>query len=636
VETTNGVNRVKRLENRIARLELRAKQLECVSNKYWTARRVLFVCGVLLSVFFCRYSGQLVGWVSAALFVTIFGVVAVYHRKVRDSIARNVLMLDIKQTQVARIHLDWDKIPPSNQLSSDTAHPFESDLDITGERSLLRLLDTAVTSEGSNRLKSWLLNTSPTPADIRRRQSLVRELKDLSLFRDKLHLHSTLVSTGSKGRWKSNVLIDWIEHPVHKDSLLSTARLLGLLAGMNITLIVLGAFGLIPNLWPIAFLIYVSVLIAKRGQIATAWGDLQTLEATLRRFRVVFQYLESRAHENRPGLAQICLPFRDKRQRPSAQLKRVERIASALGLRTNPVLWLIVHAFIPWDFYFTYRLAFLKENIARLLPGWLDAWYELEALNSLANFAYLNPRYTFPEIVSKLNVFDASALGHPLIKPEFKVCNDFRVGKDHKISILTGSNMAGKSTFIRTVGINLSLAYAGAPVNADRLEVSLFRVFTCIKVSDSVQDGLSYFYAEVKRLKSMLSLIEEGTIANREAVLLSRELSESPLVPPIEEEDEPVLFLIDEIYRGTNSRERHIGSRALIRTLASHTTAGIIATHDLELVTLADEIPGVANLHFRDEVHDGKMVFDYLLRPGPCPTTNALKLMQIEGLPVEL
>ena len=614
VEPTNGVNSVKRLENRIARLERRAKQLERLSNKYWTARRVLFVCGALLSVFLCRYSGQVGAWVCAAAFVIIFSVVAAYHRKVRDSSARNALMLDIKQTQLARIHLDWDKIPPSNQSSSDTAHPFEADLDITGERSLHRLLDTSVTIEGSNRLKSWLLNTRPTAADIRKRQSLVRELRDLSLFRDKLHLHSTQASTNSKGRWKSNILIDWIEHPVHKDSLLSSARLLGLLALLNITLAVLSGFDLIPKLWPIAFLIYVSVMMVKRSQIATAWGDLQTLETTLRRFRVVFQYLETRGYESRQGLAQICLPFRDNRQRPSTQLKRVERIASALGLRTNVLLWLIVHAFIPWDFYFTYRLAFLKEDVARLLPGWLDVWYEIEALNSLANFAYLNPLYAFPEISAEVDRFDARALGHPLIKPEFKVCNDFKMGKHHKISILTGSNMAGKSTLIRTVGINLSLAYAGAPVSADRLEVSLFRVFTCIKVTDSVQDGLSYFYAEVKRLKSMLSLIEEEGLR--------------------------VFFLIDEIYRGTNSRERHIGSRALIRRLSSQASSGdtgavgIIATHDLELVTLAREIPGVANFHFRDEVQDGRMMFDYLLRPGPCPTTNALKLMQLEGLPV--
>ena len=178
-----------------------------------------------------------------------------------------------------------------------------------------------------------------------------------------------------------------------------------------------------------------------------------------------------------------------------------------------------------------------------------------------------------------------------------------------KIAILTGSNMAGKSTFLRTVGVNLCLAYAGAPVNADSLQVSLFRVFTCIKVSDSVQDGLSYFYAEVKRLSALLSATEAN--------------------------DLPMLFLIDEIFRGTNSRERHIGSRAYIRELSNRRTVGLVATHDLELVKLADEIPGVGNFHFREELSNGRMVFDYQLRPGPCPTTNALQIMRLEGLPVD-
>ena len=171
--------------------------------------------------------------------------------------------------------------------------------------------------------------------------------------------------------------------------------------------------------------------------------------------------------------------------------------------------------------------------------------------------------------------------------------------------------MAGKSTFLRTIGVNLCLCYAGAPVNAERLETSLFRLFTCIKVSDSVQDGLSYFYAEVKRLQALLAA------ATRE----------DPL---------PVLFLIDEIFRGTNSRERLIGSRSYIRALSESTAVGLVATHDLELIKLADEIKGVVNFHFREEVAGGKMVFDYRLRSGPCPTTNALIIMELEGLPVRV
>ena len=618
-ETSDNVNRLKHLENRIARLKRRAEQLEKVSNSYWRARRVLFVCGVLLALLCCKYSGQVVGWSLAASSLAFFCAVAFYHRRVRDSITTNSLMLEIKQIQVARIQLDWEWLPLSDQSqdqsSQQVTHPFEGDLDITGERSLHRLLDSAVTREGSRRLKSWLLGVRPDALIVKKRQSLVHELKGSSLFRDKLQLLSRLASGDPKGRagqWDSRVLVGWLEHPVRKDPLLWTVRLLGLLAGLNLTLILVYAFGLAPPVWPVAFIAYLGAMIAKQARIGTAWGEVQELEKVLRRFRSVFQYLESRRYQCCPALAEICAPFIEKRKRPSTELRRVGRIASALGLRTNAILWLLVHALIPWDFYFTYRLDLLKQDLAQLLPIWLDAWYELEAVNSLANFAYLNPSYVFPEITSAPMVFEASALGHPLIKPKVKISNDFELNEHSRIAILTGSNMAGKSTFVRTVGINLCLSYAGAPVNADRLRVSLLRVFTCIKVSDSVQDGLSYFYAEVKRLKSLLSATET-------------------------EQEVPVLFLIDEIFRGTNNRERHIGSRAFIRALASRSTAvGIIATHDLELVKLADEIPGIANFHFREEVRDGRMDFDYLLRTGPCTTTNALHIMRIEGLPTEV
>jgi len=377
-------------------------------------------------------------------------------------------------------------------------------------------------------------------------------------------------------------------------------------------LIVLALMDLVPHVWPIVSLIYVGIMISKQARVGGSWGDVQELEKALRRFRVVFQYLETRKFSTRPRLAQVCAPFLDQAKRPSAELGRVGRIAAALGLRTNAPVWFVVNMLIPWDFFFTYRLEQLKKEIAQLLPQWLDAWYELEALNSLANFAWLNPPYVFPELVSTSTLFEARGLGHPLIKPEFKICNDFELDEQLRIVILTGSNMAGKSTFLRTVGLNLCLAYAGAPVNAERLQVSLFRLFTCIKVSDSVQDGLSYFYAEVKRLKQLLSAAEQ-------------------------EDDLPIMFLIDEIFRGTNNRERHIGSHAYIRALSRRQNAlGLVATHDLELTNLADEIPGIANFHFREEVDEGKMLFDYQLRPGPCPTTNALKIMRIEGLPVDV
>jgi DNA mismatch repair ATPase MutS len=178
-----------------------------------------------------------------------------------------------------------------------------------------------------------------------------------------------------------------------------------------------------------------------------------------------------------------------------------------------------------------------------------------------------------------------------------------------QINLITGSNMSGKSTFLRTVGLNLVLAYAGGPVNAEQLVTAPFRLVSCIRISDSVIDGISYFYAEVKCLKALLEELAH-------------------------DDPRPVFYFIDEIFRGTNNRERLLGSRAYIRALVDQAGIGLIATHDLELVQLADEMPVVSNYHFTDAVEDGRMIFDFTIRPGPSPTTNALKIMRLEGLPV--
>ncbi len=612
--------RLEQLDKQIARLRRRTDFLNEISRKYWIARRIIFVSGALLALAFCNFAGTKAAWIVAGLLVIVFFVVTIFHNRVRDSVTRNSLLIEIKQTQIARIRLDWDRIPTADlSILPLPGHPFETDLDIAGERSLHRLLDCAVTQEGSDRLKSWLLSVRPDAQVIEHRQRLVRELKDHSVFRDKLQLLSDVARISTAGpsqqrsssrHWNSKVLVDWIERSDRKGSLLPTLIALSILAGLNLAGIPLQSLNVVPQLWSTIFLIYFGAMLLSRSKIEHAIGELYELEKALTHFKAVFGYLESRCYTNTPGLAEVCSPFGDKGKRPSTEIKRLGHLAAALGVRTNPILWFLIHVLVPWDFFFTYRLELVRKEIAHLLPRWLDAWHELEALNSLANFAYLNPHYTFPDLISDPNRLTAKSLGHPLLKPEAKVCNDFELDHDQRIVILTGSNMAGKSTFLRTIGVNLSLAYAGAPVNAERLQVSLFRLFTCIKVSDSVQDGLSYFYAEVKRLQALLAATE----------------ADDPL---------PVLFLIDEIFRGTNSRERLIGSRSYIRAMSEGTPAGLVATHDLELIKLADEIEGVKNFHFREEVRDGRMVFDYRLRAGPCPTTNALTIMRLEGLPVD-
>ncbi len=290
-------------------------------------------------------------------------------------------------------------------------------------------------------------------------------------------------------------------------------------------------------------------------------------------------------------------------------------VSTAIGLRMNPIMAIILNVAFPWDFFFAAFIHRYRDEIAQQLPLWLNAWEKLEAAISLADFAYLNPDYIFPQFISdRANkdqpILAATDIGHPLIPANQKICNHFSLVKPGEAFIITGSNMSGKSSFLKTIGVNLCLAYAGGPVNAGSFHSALFRVFTCIKINDSIVDGLSFFYAEVKRLKALLDALR----ANH----------------PF-----PLFFLIDEIFKGTNNRERLVGSRSYIQNLVGQNGAGLIATHDLELVGLADHFPEITNCHFREDVVGGRMVFDYKLRPGPCPTTNALKIMQMEGLPVD-
>jgi len=298
-------------------------------------------------------------------------------------------------------------------------------------------------------------------------------------------------------------------------------------------------------------------------------------------------------------------------QKPSSYLRKIVMISSAASLQNNQILSLLVNALMPWDIFFAYILDGFKQQLNHHLPAWLGIWYQAEGLTALANFAYLNPEYQFPVIRESITqpVLMAEGLGHPLIAKSAKVVNDFSFSNLGEVALISGSNMSGKSTFLRTLGVNLTLAYSGTVVNASQMQLSILRLFTCIQVSDSLKDGFSYFYAEVRRLRKLLSWLEE-----RESMA--------------------VFYLIDEIFQGTNHEERRIGSLAYLKALVNANGVGAISTHDIELSKLADVEMRIHNFNFQDSVVEGKMSFDYCLRPGPSPTTNALKIMAIEGLPV--
>lgn len=623
------------LLRQMARVEGRLVEMRRQGERLTAVRLTLFFLGGAGSAAVLLTLGATVWAVTLPLFFVPFIVAVVAHRRLEASLWQHEAWLRLKQQQVARLQLDWSALPVPLVADPPADHPFAHDFDLIGARSLHHLLQTAVSHEGSQRLADWLLNPTPDLATSQRRQAQVRELQAKPLFCHKLARRALLLETESGGRWAGQPLLDWLQQSAMPSFIRPLLAGLGGLALLNGVLLLGSALAGWPTWWVASGLLYAALLLTQSRYSRSLFKDAWFVETRLRQLTAVFHLLETFHHAPDGELTKLLAPLQagrredDRRpttddgwlppsvvgRQPSHLLRHLSRLVAAAGIQHNPLLWLLLNALLPWDLYFAYRLHLARQTLAALLPGWLDCWYELEALASLANFAYLNPATVYPTFLppgAPAPCFAAAQLAHPLLPAAGRVGNDFAVDQVGQLFILTGSNMSGKSSFLRTLGVNLCLAYAGGTVVAEGMEVGIFRPFAAIRVTDSVVDGFSYFYAEVRRLRALRDALEQ---------------TDAP----------PLFFLIDEIFRGTNNRERLIGSRAYIQKLVGRNGVGLIATHDLELVQLADGAPAdaplaITNLHFRDDVVGGRMVFDYKLRPGPSPTTNALKIMELAGL----
>ncbi len=603
-----GVNNPKELDIQklISAIENRIKRLELKSKKYSNFRLLLFLLGVVdFSIYFFLITNFIL-LVFLALLIITFSIAANFHNKIDIAADRTKLWKEIKSVHLSRIRLDWKNILVTG-FEGELLEPAESDLNITGLNSLHQLINTAVTKQGKDILRKYLFDKEPRLEDILRRQRLVKELLPFQRFRDKIQLISLFPS---RKELDGSVILNWVNSDMVEKLDKKYLYGLGVMSPVNIILFLLSYFTGIYPYWIFTLSLYAVLYYFGNREKNRTFYQFEFMKDELGKFSSVFEFIEKYSFPENSGVKRLCECYTGVEVSPAVLFKKITHAFYVLSLRKgNPFIWLIFRILFPIDFYYNNKLLYYKKIIRAYFSTWLDTFYEIEAINSLANFAWLNPGYTFPEIgVGIKPVLKASSLGHPLIKYDRKICNDFEINTVGEINLITGSNMSGKSTFLRTMGINLCLAYAGAPVNADNLKCSLLRIFTCIRVSDSVIDGISYFYAEVKRLKLLLD--------------------EAKKTDP-----RPLFFLIDEIFRGTNNIERLKGSAAYIKTLSGMNAAGALATHDLELVKLESEIERLKNYHFKENVADGRMTFDYKIQPGPCPTTNALKIMALEGLP---
>ncbi|MGC2111474.1 MAG: mismatch repair protein [Candidatus Korobacteraceae bacterium] len=539
-----------------------------------------------------------------------FALLAILHERVMRSRRHGSRIIGFYEHGLARLEDRWQGMGTTGEQYLQISHPYARDLDLFGSGSLFELLCTAVTPSGEQTLATWLLAPA-APAEVHARQAAVSELRDGLNFREDLavagedirSIRPEALSAWGKAESTMRPGILRIAAPALAGLWLASLLAWGLWGWGDFALLVsfvnLGVTYLYRARAERAAALFFAKGERSAASTGEAAGDLKLVAAVLARIEGQ-SFSASRLQELQRDLTASGVA-------PSRAIARLSRLMDYLDSGHN---WIVraIDPFVFWSMQFSFAIEAWRKRFGPAIGGWLAALGEIETLSSLASYAYENPSDVFPEFVEHAPFFDARAFTHPLLPRKDAVRNDLCLSRELQLIIISGPNMAGKSTFVRAVGVNAVLAQCGAPVRAQRLAMSPLAVSASICVLDSLQGGVSRFYAEITRLKQIADLAHSQT---------------------------PVLFLLDELFSGTNSHDRRIGTESMVRSLVDRGAVGMVTTHDLALTQIADTLGSrAANYHFEDHLDHGELRFDYRLCPGIVQTSNALQLMRSIGLDV--
>lgn len=586
--------RLQARQEELARHQRRDRQV------FW-CRLVTFVA--VLAMAWAAYHGEAFNAWWVGLGVVAFVGLVVGHHVVRRRLAQTQRAVSYYQQALARLDDRWAGVGPTGDCYRNAEHPYADDLDLLGDGSLYQLLCRARTLMGQDTLARWLQYPAEVET-VRSRQAAVEELRSELDLREQLGI----LATRQRMDADPQALRTWMAGPT-----LMVSRAVPWLAVVLAVASVVTLFGWLVlgwgwEIWGLVAAAQGVLLFVLRPRMRALTQALDPMLDELDLVREVLAIFERQRFQS-PGLRELHQRLCRDHDTPSQIVARlVHRVDFWETCRRNQfmalpafLLMLLVHL--------AYAIERWRSRHRQAVHDWLVALGEFEALSSLAGYAYEHPEQPFAEVVAGEPHLEARGLGHPLIPAAVRVTNDLRLGPECSLLLVSGSNMSGKSTFLRTIGTNVLLALAGAPVCATALRVSPLALATAMRHADSLQKGVSAFYAEIRRLRAISDLA-----------------TGSP----------PLLFLFDEILRGTNSHDRRIGAEAVIDDLLQHGALGLVTTHDLALAEIADRLTsGAANVHFEDQFRDGRLHFDYRLRPGVVPKGNGLVLMRLLGFHVE-
>jgi MutS domain V len=535
----------------------------------------------------------------AAVFIGL----VIWHERVMRGRAFSERALRYYDFCLARLDDHWMGAGNAGERFRDGAHVYSEDLDVFGKGSLFELLCTARTAAGEDTLAAWLKQPA-TRAEALARQAAVRE------FREKLALREEVALLGEDANagLHADSLAQWgARPPVPFAPFLRPLALVLAVCGTGLFLAFLAHW--LP-LWPFLLTAALDFLFAVgiRKQVAAVLGAVDLPGRDLSILALLIARLEEEPFTS-PALLQLQAEFKVNGMPAARRIGRLKRWIELLD-SSDHLLIRAIRPILLWREQVAMGIEAWRHETGARIGRWVSAVGRFEAISALASLAFERPEWNFPDLAENAAaVFEGQGLQHPLIAPGRCVANDVSLKAGIRLLIVSGSNMSGKSTLLRAIGLNTILAWAGAPAAAKQLRVSALQTGASIRVTDSLQDNRSRFFAEIMRLRQIVELTRGGR---------------------------PVLFLLDELLSGTNSSDRRIGAAAVVRALLRGDSIGLLTTHDLALAEIEQDVGSLAvNVHFQDHMEAGQIIFDYQLRPGVVTHSNALELMRAIGLEID-
>lgn len=578
--------------------EEKKKQTDLLGN----LRLICFAAGITLSIFLFIKAGTAAGIISSALFLSCFIYLVIKHRRASAEVKRLFCMSDINKMYVERMGTGWTSFDDNGSEFTDHEHPYTGDLDVFGPKSLFQWICVSNTCYGRRFLKELLAGPDKGIQAITRRQEAIRELAEKTDFCQRLQCAGRL----SKGIADNpEGLLSYVEDNKYRFKKEWVQYIFYLLpAAVALTFVLYALGSSIPLFVPLLLLAVQAIVCAvgysKNAEVINRIHGLKrSLDAysslldTAGREKFRSEYL----NELNKALFIDELPA-------AAAINKLQSIANAIDVRLSTVLYIILNFGLLWDYHCVFALEEWKKLYGGQIRKWLEAIGRIEAVSSLAVIGQMYPQWCYPIFSGEATKICAAEMGHPLIQYDLCVRNDFKINKG--ACIVTGSNMSGKTTMLRTIGINLVLAYSGAPVFASRFECSLMDIYTSMRISDDLNGGISTFYAELIRVKMIIDNSHK---------------------------EKPMLYLIDEIFKGTNSLDRIAGAKSVLKNLNRPWIIGLISTHDFELCDMESlKSVSIANYYFSEHYENNEIQFDYKIHEGRSRTTNAKYLMRMVGI----